>query len=74
MGHDVLHEQYDVALVLHNLCNHNQVCGGLQAQVLHILVQFHDGVLRHGQRWMVLLNDELVHELVHEWDHGLVHE
>ena len=62
------HEQ--LALVLHNLCNHTQVCGGLQAQVLHILVQFHDEVLRHGQRWMVLLNDELVDELVH----GLVHE
>ena len=69
---EVEHEQ--LALVLHNLCNHIQVYGGLQAQVLHILVQFHDGVLRHGQRWMVLLNDELVHELVHEWDHGLVHE
>ena len=62
------HEQS--ALVLHNLCNHIQVCGGLQAQVLHILVQFHDEVLRHGQIWMVLLNDELVDELVH----GLVHE
>ena len=73
-AHDVLHEQCDVALLLHNQSNHNQVCGGPQAQALHILVLFHDGVLYYGQRWMVLLNDELVHELVHEWDHGLVHE
>ena len=64
VAHDVLHDQCDAALLLHNLCNHNQVCDGLQAQALHILVQFHDGV--HGQRWMALLNDELVHALVHE--------